>query len=358
VKLSFKKDMKMPNSYPNITSEELSSFDTANDHAIKIFDFIFGHGWESFALGSGSIDSHIIMSIFSAFNSVVLMGTSIIVVYMLAIGTMGTAHEGTPLGRQYNTLYTPLRMAFSVSLLAPIPGAGISMLQAMLLAVTYFGFGGANLLTTTATDYMAENNGAVYAMPTPSGASESAKLVALEALVIQEYQVRELQAGISGGQVYSLEYDNEHILSPFGPGEYVFRFNTSSILSKLNAGEAGVIRVACHERNTELCNSKKNGIASMIEALRPAAASIYAGNTFHSSEYVDADLALNNVIEARRTQFNNSEHVEHEAKIDNVTATIDAGGWTTLGQYYWTITQMSDEATALFDPGVSSGKPN
>jgi conjugal transfer/type IV secretion protein DotA/TraY len=361
----------MADSYPNIVTipegtlpstgsagEGLTTFDTANDQGIKVFDFIFGSGWESLATGGGgTIDSHIIMSIFSAFNSVVLMGTSIIVVYMLAIGTMGTAHEGTPLGRQYNTLYTPLRMAFSVSLLAPIPGAGISMLQAMLLAVTYFGFGGANLLTTTATSYMSDNNGSVYAMPTPSGATESAKLVALEALVIQEYQIKELHTAINGG-VYSLEYDNEHFFSPFGSGEYVFRFNTSSIMSKLNAGEAGVIRVFCHKRNTELCASKKNGIATLIEALRPAATSIYEGNTFAAANYAEADSAFNDVIEARRREFNSSESTEHNDRTTNVTAALNAGGWTTLGQYYWIITEMNDEATSLFGPGVTSGKPN
>jgi conjugal transfer/type IV secretion protein DotA/TraY len=344
-------------------------FTDYGDQSVAIFNKIFGEGWDELSTGGIiSVEPTIIMSILGMLNSVVMMGTSIIITYMLLIGVMGTANDGQPLGRTYSTLYTPLRMAFSVALLAPIPGAGISMLQAMLLAMTYFGFGAANHITYVATEYINNNHGSVYAIKSPNAYGKEMKRAILEGFMVQHFQTDDLSTAINSGSAVSIMFERQSMLSGRSsihsnrkePGAWVIRFNKSSadVFKPINADDLGMIRIGCEDKNSATCQGKINGVVDAINDLQVVARRLYRDNIFDSHSFTIADSALQNSARTLREDFNSRETPAYKQKVQLITNAISDGGWITLGQYSWVIAQVSEEATKEFALNLEVKRPN
>ena len=64
-------------------------------------------------------DSRLLGTLFGVFNSAILVLGGIIVLYTFFIGTLRTAHEGETLGREWSSIWIPLRTVAGISLLIP-----------------------------------------------------------------------------------------------------------------------------------------------------------------------------------------------------------------------------------------------
>ena len=88
------------------TSEVLLQTD-ASKH---ILDTFLGQGWDSWGASlGGSQASELMLEMFSAFNLIALAVISALFLWVLAVAVAGTAHEGTPFGKRFSSLWMPLR---------------------------------------------------------------------------------------------------------------------------------------------------------------------------------------------------------------------------------------------------------
>ena len=127
------------------------------------------------------------------------VAVAVISVYSVLIGVANTAYEGRTLGQRMHTVWAPVRWAFCIFLLFPLPAVKISVLQAFLLASTYWGIGLADQLWAPAVDVMAENAGYITITAVPPPLSQTTTGV-LRSLTAQYYA--QTQLGHTGGGVH------------------------------------------------------------------------------------------------------------------------------------------------------------
>jgi len=90
-----------------------------------------------------SAASNVIATMMSFFNSGILIVGTLIVSYVAAMGTINTANDGEAMGRNWSSLWTPVRIVAGGSVLLPT-ASGYSFIQLVVLMFALWGVGFAN----------------------------------------------------------------------------------------------------------------------------------------------------------------------------------------------------------------------
>jgi len=137
---------------------------SSTDKSAEYIRYIFGGAADVIVGGStpSSPDS-MLGAVSEVLNMITLMFTGIIVGYVYLSGVMNSASDGTPLGKNYDTWWVPLRMTFALALVLPI-GAGYSAMQIAVLWLAGNGIGAANATWEKALDHMSIQ-GTLYPKP-------------------------------------------------------------------------------------------------------------------------------------------------------------------------------------------------
>ena len=139
------------------TSEVLLKSDASK----QFLDTLLGQGWDAWGQGlGGSQAAELMLQLFSAFNIVALATISALFIWVLAMAVAGTAHEGTPFGKRYSSLWMPLRFVGAMGALAPI-FIGLSFFQVAILACIGFSINLGNFVWELGTDYFVEHGGQI-----------------------------------------------------------------------------------------------------------------------------------------------------------------------------------------------------
>ena len=102
--------------------------------------------------------SQILGNIFSVFNSAVLALGGMLISYTLVISTINTAHEGQMLGKDWDSIWVPLRTTAGLGLLIP-KASGYCLMQIIFMWVVVQGVGAADKVWNAALSYL--NRGGV-----------------------------------------------------------------------------------------------------------------------------------------------------------------------------------------------------
>ena len=167
------------------TSEVLLPTD-ASKH---ILDTFLGQGWDTWGTSlGGSQASELMLEMFSAFNLIALAVVSALFIWVLAVAVAGTAHEGTPFGKRYSSLWMPLRFVGAMGALAPI-FKGVSLFQVAILACIGFSINLGNYVWELGTDYFVEHGGQLSPQAPDQNVTQYASITngALESLTLQYY---------------------------------------------------------------------------------------------------------------------------------------------------------------------------
>jgi hypothetical protein len=320
-----------------------SSATATSDKSVGFFSDIFGIGWQSIldsgadsVGGAGSTIEHL----FFSFSGVIIAMTTIFMAYVVMVGVVGTAHEGETLGKRYSTLWVPIRAAVGISLLAPLPWAKYSLLQALILKFIFLSILGANYLTVETVGFMASRSGAISTprakLPYVEGIGEEI----LKNLTTQEYfKERE---GLATDGLYAK--------------------NTSGIKSFTFIPPAGAsdsvmgrFKISCIDgvQSADLCDAELNASVTLVNELRPVAKAIV-------SQWVNgANIPMDEVqIQAYRTALNNYVRASQQAEtaalaavgtnkeLETFVQAAQNNGWTWLGVYYWKIAKFNEMAEA------------
>lgn len=121
----------------------------ASDQSIYYLGQVFGFVGNILPVTNAPI---LLGVMFRALNTLVLAVAALIVVYVTVVGVVKTAAEGEFLGRQWSSIWVPLRMVLGIAALVPTP-SGYSSIQIVMMWVVIQGIGAADLVWTTVIKY-------------------------------------------------------------------------------------------------------------------------------------------------------------------------------------------------------------
>lgn len=128
----------------------LSLAPSSSDLSIRYLSSMFGNMGTDYLLSS---NSQLLGTMFGVYNGAVLILGGIVVIYTFFIGTLKTAHEGEVLGKEWSSVWIPLRVVFGITLLIP-KQTGYSFIQIFMMWIIVQGVGLADSLWNTAVDYL------------------------------------------------------------------------------------------------------------------------------------------------------------------------------------------------------------
>lgn len=110
--------------------------------------------------------SQIMGAMFGIFNSAVLSIGGVIIMYTLLVSTLNTAHQGEVLGKEWSSIWIPLRSAVGLALLIP-KASGYCVMQIFVMWIVVQGVGAADKVWDAALDYL--NRGGVIVQSQQGG---------------------------------------------------------------------------------------------------------------------------------------------------------------------------------------------
>ena len=389
--------MPLNTTLPSVSQAQSLLTPTQSDQSVGILNKLFGipnGNWHSIyyqtigGVGNGSL----FFTLLKDFDLVVLAFVVITVFITMAIGVTSTAHEGKAFGNRYHALWTPLRSAFAMVLLAPIPGVGLSLIQGAVLLMIWFSIGGANYLATQATTYMAQNGGQLTSIA-PGGGQLLAKETLQSELAMAFFVNYE---GKTINPIYTVSpwrpdplTASDASLGPTAvqddPGHYTITFATPAksggflgfYADGLSTGQAGKFTVQCARKSDPMCSAEVSALVQMIKTIAPYAvqavnstqaaagsSSISAANkAAATTPTTQAALVVYDAGEAYDKAVANAEqavisqaHPELVQAMDNINSSVSHLGWWTLGMYYWNIARVNAGIqTQVGRPPVWSG---
>lgn len=90
--------------------------------------------------GTSAAGADPLAGMFGAFNAGILTIAGVLAAYNLVVGTMQTAHHGEMLGKQWSSMWLPIRMALGTSLVVPL-GSGYCIAQVLVIWLAMQGIG-------------------------------------------------------------------------------------------------------------------------------------------------------------------------------------------------------------------------
>lgn len=343
---------------PEITNDPTGVFNeqvSSTDMSGQILDLLFGPNWDSVSqiVSTGSETTQaasLLLTILGTLSLVALTIGTVIMTYTIFIGVIGTAHEGTPLGKRLSTLWTPIRGAFAVGLMIPT-AKGLSVLMVLLLVLIGGSINLANFVFSRGIDYLRENSGQVV-VRVPDGEVSNTEKVAgtiLESLAAQYH------LGMRSGLPFD---DSYKIIAPTATDpNYTIQFQPPSVQG-VRTEDMGAVVIPCSSPSGDpVCEARKNGIVAMISSLAPVAQAVVANNMTDeemSENGVSASRAINegtirtavkvysqsisNVI----PQLIQKEGSEFQEGLNRFLDQASTDGWFSAGSYYWTFTRYAE----------------
>ena len=126
---------------------DVESTGQCNDQSVDILRQIFGPVIDRLVSGAdaSNIDasSNILSAVLSIFNQGSFIVLSLIISYTLLMGVANTANDGEALGKNWSTVWTPVRLVSFSGMLLPTT-SGYSFIQFLVLMIALWGAGFAN----------------------------------------------------------------------------------------------------------------------------------------------------------------------------------------------------------------------
>jgi defect in organelle trafficking protein DotA len=135
----------------------------ASDQSVVYLEDIFGVV-DGVLHGTGS---QILGTMFGVFNAAVLALGGIVIMYIILVSTMNTAHEGQMLGQKWSSIWVPVRATIGLALLIP-KASGYCLMQIFVMWVVVQGAGVADKIWSVALDYLNQGGVIIQANMDPS----------------------------------------------------------------------------------------------------------------------------------------------------------------------------------------------
>ena len=221
-----------------------------SDVTAAMFSRLFGESWHTVAGGTSNVGngglglfSGLIVSVLGILNVAAMTFVSAAIIYMWGIFAVNTAHQGKQLGGSvYNSLWVPVRHAFSFSLTVPVLN-GLSLLQVAILAMVSLSINFANVVWDSSGKYISEHaHTGIIDSSAPMLETEAYQMMPLmfEGSVFQELaKYAETQHQGSAGNIWAEFQEQPGVVE--GGGRQTFSSLEKSISRKLVPGTDGLL---------------------------------------------------------------------------------------------------------------------
>lgn len=150
---------------------------SCTDVSVGILRRVFGPVIESLTTGADpntvSAAASTLGSMFSVFNSGLLVVASLITTYVVSMGAINTANDGEAMGKAWSTVWTPVRIVAGAGVLLP-SASGFSFIQHLVLMLALWGVGLANSVFQKGVD-AGIINGALTSISAQAGYGSGSK---------------------------------------------------------------------------------------------------------------------------------------------------------------------------------------
>lgn len=152
-----------------------------------------------------STSSTIFGAMFKTLNTTALVLGSILVVQTTVMGLLKSAQEGEMLGKQWSSLWLPLRTVIGIASLFPTT-SGYSILQVAMMWFIVQGIGAADTLWNTVLNYISAMGSPYAGMSAPTMGIEASMRALSQGLVCQAEAYRSDPDQIQNGSTSTLPY--------------------------------------------------------------------------------------------------------------------------------------------------------
>lgn len=324
------------------------------DYSKHILDTLFGPGWDSLLTHIGSSGmanpaSNMILNLLAAMSIVCMGILASLTFFMTLRGAIGTSSDGTPLGKQYHSLWVPLRLATGISLLAPVTKSGLSLMMVIVLHCFTYSISFANTLYNTGLDFLEKSNGQVL-IHVPESLEDNTHEIArgiLKSLVLQYYEMQEEDSEF-GSLI------EEEVIQPSKKNKkgYTVLFFTSP---KNNYDflkfKMGLVKIPLEKKREgdQVHTARRNNIIRLIRELQPVAKALVSrGSTYNDDLPLDQDAFFNATKNYNQKMMpylqNIAQTQKHKDELKFFIKKAKEIGWVSAGSYYWTISRFSQNA--------------
>jgi defect-in-organelle-trafficking protein DotA len=250
------------------TSSSMSFNPPPGDYSVIFLGNIFGVV-DGVLHGTGS---QIMGTMLGVFNSGVLALGGIVIMYIILVSTLNTAHEGEMLGHKWSSIWVPVRTIIGLSMLIP-KASGYCAMQIFVMWVVVQGIGLADKVWDAALDYLNRGGVIIRANMNPTTSmTAGANVIAGGASVILYGQVcmLGLQTQLANARQSYLDQANSNVGPCAGtPSTKMQRFCDTAVPDFINSVDP---------LNIQLQSDSQGHSTSNYKALMPQfdSGSIYA----------------------------------------------------------------------------------
>ncbi len=316
------------------------------DSSKQFLDTFIGQGWDKWGDGLGGTNAaELMLQLFSAFNMVALACISALFIWVMAVAVAGTAHEGTPFGKRFSSLWMPLRFVGAMGALAPI-FKGLSLFQIAILACIGFSVNLGNYVWELGDDYFIDHGGQISVQAPDQNVTQYSAIAngSLESLTLQYYLNERRGMSVSPGGEWS--YSGNWFRSG---GEYTFNFN----------GNLGSIIVDCVDEGDALCRGKVNAVGTAVSELSPLASQLANPDTpasdIEPQALANAANSINQTILSDLQSY--AQNGQLQSKLQEFEQNAKQYGWFISGSSYWSIAWINQEVRDAMYSGISYNAP-
>lgn len=316
------------------------------DSSKQFLDTFIGQGWDKWGEGLGGTNAaELMLQLFSAFNIVALACISALFIWVMAVAVAGTAHEGTPFGKRFSSLWMPLRFVGAMGALAPI-FKGLSLFQVAILACIGFSINLGNYVWELGADYFIEHGGQISVQAPDQNVTQYSAIAngSLESLTLQYYLNERRGMSVSPGGEWS--YSGNWFRSG---GEYTFNFN----------GNLGSITVDCVDEGDALCRGKVNAVGTAVSELSPLASQLANPDTpasdIEPQALANAANSINQTILSDLQSY--AQNGQLQGKLQEFEDNAKQYGWFIAGSSYWSIAWINQEVRDAMYSGITYNAP-
>ena len=358
-----------------------------HDEAANMLSELFGNDWWSILWNKNAMtgDPALLMPVLQWFNAIVMVAVGLILLYVVGHAMIGSAHEGTPLGRRLHSIWVPVRSVLAISLLAPIPwNQCLNFVQGVVLMFIGVSIQFANLATNEGLEFLAQNDGHVV-VDAPAGIEEEgvrAARVILHNCGIQAHQAwfqdKDLikpyektvktpaqNSRIGSSALRAMKY----ALTPTAAEKFT-DYKQTRKPTKINYrflppepysdDTMGGITIFCKDPNSSLCATKQDTLKGFIKDLRDIASRKI--ERIHGEDigmpppsYVNQliDIYADTIAEKALERVD-ADNPAFQREMDELQENIKTRGFALLGAYSWTMSRFSQTIEDEIDTNLNA----
>lgn len=304
----------------------------SDDLSIQYLSMIFGNVEGTVVTGGGFDTLKVVLT---SFNMAIMSLGAIVVLYSMTVSVVNTAHDGEMLGREWSSIWIPLRTAMGFALLLPVKGStSYSVIQVFVMWIVTQGVFAADYLWENSVDSVMAGG----AKPPPTGTDNAAATTLAQSIFNSLVCTKQSNIDLKSPGIRST-----------GPvdGKYVFGIDGYApdyICGSVDESTSG-----------DFSSAQNQGVVDMIDYLSSYADDFVSA--YATSTTIDDSLStsIKNAVSAAAGQYVSTlsqatAAASTNAKLSRYLEESKKQGWIMAGSSFLTLAQMSnDQASAIID---------